>query len=399
MFAILPRTLLQALAGSMVGFALLGATLWGEPPSSDPNVLTSRWQKHTHGQLTGLDLTPDGQIVAFTAVPLVSEGDSSLHVVDLLGRELWMARRGLKMLGVSLANDAQYVAIGMLDFSILLFSRDGKLLWKRQSIGIPSITPLGNSVMVLNSGVSGLSNTLLEMFRGDGRKTWSLRRKGRVWRFAVSDQNDLLIGLWNHEVLFIDPQQRIVWQRMLPRELMGLAISPVEADHFAVAAGVRTPVIYLYERQGRLLWQRQVPLGVTELSLARQGAQLLSYGNTIHGQYLALFNRQGEVEWTYHLERPAGESSKAVIVPDHPSIVAAFERDQRYYLQGFALTGKPLWVAPLPEPIFDFRVSRDGRYVAAATNTTLYFFDTRPLESQKAEITPAHHERSTGDRP
>jgi hypothetical protein len=55
-------------------------------------------------------------------------------------------------------------------------------------------------------------------------------------------------------------------------------------------------------------------------------------------------------------------------------------------LQGFALTGNPLWVAPVPEPIFDFRVSRDGRYVAAATDTTLYFFDTRPVESQKAEL-------------
>jgi hypothetical protein len=52
------------------------------------------------------------------------------------------------------------------------------------------------------------------------------------------------------------------------------------------------------------------------------------------------------------------------------------------------VTGGLMWVAPVPEPIFDFRVSRDGRYVAAATDATLYFFDTRPDESQKAEIYP-----------
>jgi hypothetical protein len=55
-------------------------------------------------------------------------------------------------------------------------------------------------------------------------------------------------------------------------------------------------------------------------------------------------------------------------------------------LQGFALTGEPLWIAPLPGPVFDFRVSRDGRYVAAATDRALYFFDTRPLMGPKAEL-------------
>ena len=151
------------------------------------------------------------------------------------------------------------------------------------------------------------------------------------------------MGLWNSEVLFIDRQHRIAWQQMLPQEIMALAISPEDAEYFAVATGVLNPVVHLYERTGRLMWQRKLPLGVTELSLARQGERLLSYGNTIHGQYLALFNRTGAVEWTYHLDTPATESSKAVIVPNYPLIVAAIERDQRYYLQGFALTGSPLW--------------------------------------------------------
>jgi hypothetical protein len=386
MLFIFPRTLLRFLAGAMVGIALLCPALWGDPPSSSPKVLTSRWQKHTRAQLTGLDLTKDGQIVAFTTAPLASEGDSCLHVFDLMGRELWMASRGLKILGVSLSNDGQYVAIGTMDFSINLFARDGKLLWERQSVGLPYIAPQGKSVVALNSGVTGPINTLLETFHRDGQKDWSLRRQGRVWRSTVSDQSDLLMGLWNNEVLLIDRQHRIVWQQMLPQEIMALAISPEDANYFAVAAGVLTPVIHLYQRMGQLMWRRQLPLGVTELSLARQGELLLTYGNTIHGQHLALFNRKGEMEWTYHLDTPATESSKAVIVPNYPLIVAAIEREQRYYLQGFALTGSPLWVAPVPEPIFDFRVSRDGRYVAAATDTTLYFFDTRPLESQKAEI-------------
>jgi outer membrane protein assembly factor BamB len=386
MLSIVPRTLLRFLAGAMVEFALLCPAPWGETPSSSPKVLTSRWQKHVRAQLTGLDLTRDGQTVAFTTVPLASDGDSRLYVLDLVGREQWMASRELKILGVSLSDDGQYVAIGTMDFSIALFTRDGKLLWERQSVGLPYITPQGKSVVTLNSGITGPINTLLEVFHRDGQKVWSLRRKGRVWRSTISDQSDLLMGLWNSEVLFIDRQHRIAWQQMLPQEIMALAISPGDADYFAVAAGVLNPVLHLYERTGRLMWQQKLPLGVTELSLARQGEFLLSYGNTIHGQHLALFNRTGEVEWTYHLDTPATESSKAVIVPNYPLIIAAIKRDQRYYLQGFTLTGSPLWVAPVPEPIFDFRVSHDGRYVAAATDTALYFFDTRPVESQKAEI-------------
>jgi hypothetical protein len=113
---------------------------------------------------------------------------------------------------------------------------------------------------------------------------------------------------------------------------------------------------------------------------------LLSYGNTIRGQHLALYRRNGDLQWTYHLDEPASESAKAVIVPDHPLVVAGIERGGRYFLQGFALTGEPLWGAPLPGPMFDFRVSRNGRYIAAATDRALYFFDTRPLAGLKAEL-------------
>jgi outer membrane protein assembly factor BamB len=343
--------------------------------------LTSLWQKHVPAQLTGLDLARDGQTVAFTAAPSASDGDSHLRVYDLMGRELWTATRGLKILGVSLSDDGQYASIGTMDFSIALFAKDGKLLWERQSVGLPYVTPQGRDVVTLNSGTAGPGNTLLEVFHRDGHKVWSLRRKGRVWRAIVSDQSDLLIGLWNSEVVLIDRQHRITWQQMLPQGIMALAMSPQDAQYFAVGAGVLDPVVHFYERRGRLMWQRKVPLGVTELSLARQGEFLLSYGNTIHGQHLALYSRTGEVEWTYHLDTPAMESSKAVIVPNSPLIVAGIERDRRYYLQGFTLTGSPLWVAPVPAPIFDFRVSHDGRYIAAATDHSLYFFDTQPIEN------------------
>jgi outer membrane protein assembly factor BamB len=381
-----PHVLLQCIAAVMIGFALLCPSLWGQASSSSPRVLTSRWQQHVSAQLTGLDLTWTGHTVAVTVAPLVSNADSRLHVYDLTGRELWTTTRGLKILGVSLSPDGLHTAIGLMDFSIALFAKDGELLWERKSVGLPYLTPPGKSVVTFNGGIAGPANTLLEVFHRDGNKVWSLHRKGRVWRSIVSDQSDLLIGLWNNEVLLIDRRHRIAWQHLLPKEIMALAISPESAQYLAVAAGVLDPIVQLYERTGRLVWERKLPLGVTELSLARQGEFLLSYGNTIHGQHLALHSRNGEVEWTYYLDTPATESSKAVIVPNYPLIVAGIQRDQRYYLQGFALTGRPLWVAPLPEPIFDFRVSHDGRYIAAATDSTLYFFDTQLVEGPKAEL-------------
>jgi outer membrane protein assembly factor BamB len=384
--SISPPALLRSAAGVMIAFALLCPALWGEVPSSNPKVLSPLWQKHVSAQLTGLDLTWDGQTVALIAAPVASDGDSRLHVYELTGRELWTTTRGLKILGVSLSYDGQYTAIGSMDFSIALFAKDGELLWERKSVGLPHLTPQGKSVVTFNSGITGLANTLLEAFQRNGDKVWSLRRKGRIWRSLVSDQSDLLIGLWNREVLLIDRQQRIVWQQMLPKEIMALAISPDDARYFAVGAGALDPVIHLYERTGRLVWRRNLSVGVTELSLARQGEFLLSYGNTIHGQHLALYSRNGDLQWMYHVEVPATESSKAVIVPDYPLVIAGLEREQRYYLQGFALTGELLWIAPVPEPIFDFRVSRDGRYIAAATDSALYFFDTRLVEGPKAEL-------------
>jgi outer membrane protein assembly factor BamB len=381
-----PRVLLRCTAVVIVGFALLCPSLWGESVVPSSRVLTALWQKHFSAQLSGLDLTWAGQTLAVAVVPITSNGTSHLHVYDLTGRELWTAARKQKILGLSLSPDGQYAAIGLMDFSMAFFAKDGELLWERKSVGIPTLSPQGSSVVAFNAGSASPANPLLEVFHHDGNKVWSLRRRGRVWRSMVSDQSDLLMGLWNDEVVLVDRQYHIIWQRLLPEEIMALAISPQDAQYFAIGVGVLEPSVHLYARTGHLVWERRLPLGVTDLSLARQGEFLLSYGNTIRGQHLALYRFDGEEAWTYRLEAPATESSKAVIVPDYPLIVAGIQRDQRYYLQGFALTGKLLWVAPLPEPIFDFRVSHDGRYIAAATDSTVYFFDTQLVEGPQAEL-------------
>jgi outer membrane protein assembly factor BamB len=382
-----PYTLPRSVLGMMIAVALLCPSLWGKA-SSDPKVLTSLWQTHVSAQITGLDLSWDGQTVAFTAAPFAADENSHLHIYDLMGREVWTTSRRSKILGVSLSEDGQYAAIGSVDFSIAFFSKKGELLWERRGIGLPYLMPQETRVVAFNVGVSGLSNTLLEVFFPNGAKAWTLRRKGRVWRSIISDQGDLLLGLWNGEVVLIDRHRHIAWQQMLPKDIMALAISPKEAQYFAIGAGVLEQRLYLFERTGRLVWQRKLPLGITELSLARHGEFLLSYGNTIRGQHLALYRRNGDLQWAYHREEPAAESSKAIIVPDYPLVVAGIERDQHYYLQGFALTGQLLWTAPVPNPIVDFRVSRDGRYMAATTDSTLYFFDTRPVEVEgsKAEL-------------
>jgi outer membrane protein assembly factor BamB len=323
--------------------------------------------------------------VALTAA-LDSTTEHRLYVFDATGREVWTTDRGLKLLSVSLASDGQYVALGLMDFSIVLFSKYGKLLWEQKSVGLPYLSPPAEIVVAFNHGMSGLATPLFEVFRRSGEKVWSFHRKGRVWRSAISEQGDLLLSLWNGEALFIDRGQRVVWQQIFEEDATALAISPDDGRYFAIGTGVLDPNIHLFERTGRLVWRRKLPLGVTEVSLAKQGAFLLSYGNTMHGQHVALYTRSGELQWMYHLEERATESSKAVLVPDKPLIVAGIERDQRSYLQGFALTGELLWIAPVPEPIFDFRVSRDGRYIAAATDGVLYFFDTQFTEGTKAQL-------------
>jgi len=183
-----PHALLRSMAGVAIAFALLCPALWGEALSSSPKLLTSLWQKHLSAQLTGLDLTWDGQTVAITAVPSASDGDSRLLLYDLTGRELWTTTRGPKILSVSLSNDGQFTAIGAMDFSMALFAKHGELLWERKSVGLPYLTPQGKRVVALNSGITDPANPLLEVFQRDGDKVWSLRRKGRVWRSIVSDQ-------------------------------------------------------------------------------------------------------------------------------------------------------------------------------------------------------------------
>lgn len=374
--------------GLLIAIVLICQAAWGEGVSRVPRTIAARWQTPLAAQITGLDLSWDGQTVALTTAPWAPNQDSRLHLYDLHGQELWTAHRRAKILGVSLANDGRYAAIGMLDFSVALFAKHGGLIWEQRSIGLPVLTPRESRVVIFNGGGVGFTEPLLEVLQRRGGKSWSLRRRGRVWRALISDQNDLVLGLWNGEVLFINRQYHLVWQQMLPKEIMALAISPEDAQYFAIGTGVLDQELYLFERTGRLKWRRKLPLAITELSLARGGEFLLTYGNTIHGQHLALYRGDGEQQWAYHLSEPASESSKAVIVPNAPLIVAGIEQRQHYSLRGFTLTGEALWTAPIPEPIFDFRVSRDGRYIAAATEHTLYFFDVHSTEGSKAEFLP-----------
>lgn len=365
---------------------LLSTPLWSNELPSNPRVLTARWHKRLSAQITGLDLTWDGRMVALTVAPLLPKGCNCLFVLDDAGRERWSIKAERKILGVSLSGDGQYAAIGLLDASVALFSGKGHLLWQGKSLGLPSLSPRGEILVTFNNGGNASTNALVEVFLPDGKKAWPLRRKGNVWRAILSDQQDLLLSLWTGEVLFIDGSRRLMWQRSFPRDVVALAISPQDAEYLAIGTGVLDQRLHLLERTGRLLWTRPLPAGATEVSLATKGEFVLSYSNTIHGQRLSLYGRQGELLWTYHLKQPAAESSKAVIVPHQHTVVAGIERDRQNYLQGFALTGGLLWVAPMPGPIFDLRVSRDGRYVAAVTDDALYFFDTHAATNAEAAL-------------
>jgi hypothetical protein len=388
MFVSFPPALLRSAFGVLIAIALICPAGWSEGVPSAPRTIAARWQIHASAPITGLDLGWDGQTVALTTASSTPDQDSHLQLYDVRGRETLTIGRRAKILGVSLANDGKYAAIGMLDFSVALFSSQGELLWERRSIGLPALTPHAARVVTVNGGGGGPVQPLVEVFLRHGEKSWEMRRRGRVWRWLISDQGDLLLGLWNGEVLFLDRHYHLAWQQMLPKEVMALAISPEDARYVAVASGVLDQELVLYERTGRLRWRRKIPLAITELSLARRGEFLLTYGNTIHGQHVALYRGDGERQWAYHLAEPAAESSKAIIVPQAPLIVAGIAQGERFFLQGFALSGEILWLAPVPEPIFDFRVSRDGRYIAAATENDLFFFDVRSAESSKAEFLP-----------
>src|SRR6266508_3064627 len=155
--SVCPRVLLRIAAGMVVVSLLVCPPLLSAQLAASPKVLTSLWHKRVAGQLTGLDLTWDGQTVAFTVAPLESAGEHRLNVFDGAGREVWTTARGLKILGVSLATDGQYAAIGLMDFSIALFSKHGELLWERKSVGLPYISPRGEIMVAFNNGMSGLA--------------------------------------------------------------------------------------------------------------------------------------------------------------------------------------------------------------------------------------------------
>lgn len=250
---VLPPLLLRSALGLLIAVALLCPTPWGEVPSQIPRELTARWQSHVSAQITGLDLSWDGQTVALTVAPPGSNADSYLRLYDIDGHEKWTTSRRTKLLGVSLAECGKYVSVGIVDFTVVFFSKHGKFLWERQSVGLPLITPRESRVVTFNGGMAGVSHPLLEVFLPGGEKSWSLRRRGRVWRSVISNQGDLLLGLWNGEVLLIDRQYHLAWQQMLPKEIMALAISPEDARYFAIGAGVLDQELYLFERTGQLI--------------------------------------------------------------------------------------------------------------------------------------------------
>jgi hypothetical protein len=81
--SVCPLGLRRIAAGVGLLVCLGCPSLWGSDLSSHPKTLIALWQKHFSAQLTGLDLTRDGQLVVLTVAPLTPTDANRLVTVHL----------------------------------------------------------------------------------------------------------------------------------------------------------------------------------------------------------------------------------------------------------------------------------------------------------------------------
>ena len=259
--------------------------------------------------IVSVSMSSDGSFI----VALTRSGNLLLFSRD--GRLLWKLYTRLELAdSVSLSSDGSYIAVA--GGTILLFSRDGRLLWILSNYTLVYTYPMrivsissDGSYIVAGASRAGYSAVLL--FSRDGRLLWTYRTGfSEVNSVSISsDGSYIAVGAgdaFQSAVLLLSRDGRLLWIWKCNKPFSSNSVS-ISSDGSYIAVGTLDAVL-LFSRDGRLLSNYSVGYHVNSVSMSSDGSYIAvakksSSGFSEKGNVL-LLSRDGRLLLNYSTDLP-----------------------------------------------------------------------------------------------
>ncbi|MBN1876013.1 MAG: caspase family protein [Anaerolineae bacterium] len=196
-----------------------------------------------------------------------------IYVFDKQGRLCWKADLGASVWGLSISTDGCTIAVGTDGHEVLIYDRDGHLLWRRRIAGIGWYAWVWATALSANGEtiVLGAADKTVQILDRGGNLLGTHKAAADVFTVAVSaDGQTIAAGSSDQQVYLLDRHGNLQWYTKLEDKVWAVALTGNGA-RLIVGAGEKEAHVRVFDRSGQSLWRRYVVGGVTGVSLAENG--------------------------------------------------------------------------------------------------------------------------------
>ena len=352
-----------------------------EKPSDGAKKVRWAWRKNfSNARLGNLAMAWNGARIVFSVtetVPGTAKGDVIVGV-DNDGKVIrdWRIS-DKKIKKISINGEGKRLLVE-LDDGALLFYED----WEKEKGPVKIKGPASGAVL------SPKGDYILTGLSQKGGKPKVLSTSGDLlWspETPVSDGWKAIFPFFNNEnrVLLVskdgeallNEKEKTVWKAKVKGTPIALASSYLEGDVTAVLSNAE---IQFINGKGAVTGTAPFPGNMGSLSCSDTGNICAASANNSEGQLISVYTSDGKKLWGATLKSTA-KSGPAVFVAAHgETVIAGIEENGGWSLRAWDKNGNVAWSAPVEGGLADFKVSWNGKRIAALTmDGRTAFFDLK----------------------
>lgn len=313
-------------------------------------------------------------------------GENEVFLYNGKGELMWFHKQKSPILKVTISPDEKTVIAGSRDGYLYYYSLDGQLLRKSQFAESYGTYPLSLS----EDGqyvAAGLYENDVGLYTTSGTEVWSQQSGGptgfgeELWIPSISYNAEQTAWFRHNDIELVNKKGDLVWQRSVEEAIDGLLISST-GNYLLVRLGAgnqyESPcdpyypnlsggIVSLFDKQGDKLWSYDTKSHAYSVSISNDGEYV-----AIGSDKLNLLNRNGEVKWSYRANgcfRALSQfSARGEFAAGAGSISSGFNR-----LYFFNKNGETLWSHDLF--VRSVSLSADGNHITVGSYQGVYLFD------------------------
>lgn len=249
-------------------------------------------------------------------------------------------------------------------------------------IGVIMDSSKKNSVQVLSSK----GDLIQDYNEGIGEASKSPEKTILKWpriSFPFIENEKRFLRISDDGRFFLNDGDKLLWKAKVEGSPIDVSSSILEGGVLMVSTSGKKEGIYFFNEKGELTGSAPFKGGASSLSCSNIGNICAAYGNSPKGQYISIYTPNGKEIGSYNVEGHADIDSRVFVADKGNVVVLGIKDIGGWLIQAIDSKGVPVWHAPMEGRLRDFRVSWNGKRIAAVTEEGRIIFFQIGDESKK----------------